>query len=187
MNNTKCTTTLRIKGTKYYSAETLLFKGLITSGSKLSLLREPSNSHDNSAVAIHLKQNNEKLGYISRSVSKKYFRLIEGGLITDASVLSTGQADKYGPDIRIKVTYIDALAQELPQQENSSSVEKSRNGIAHATPQRFRSESPNNDSRLNVPASETVHSAPKNVYANNSGCLGVFILLITSPLLYMIV
>jgi len=182
MKNAKMAVTLRIKGTQYYSSETLLSKGMIKKGGQINLITEPSNSHDCNAVAIYLKHNNEKLGYISHSVSRKYSRLVESGLITEAIICSISQPDKYGLDIRVKVTYIDSLAEEIRQQSKSSVAQKSSRIYGYFS-QHNTYETPKNESRTPV-ASETARSSPNSAYKNstsgNSCCLGILVLLVAS-------
>jgi hypothetical protein len=74
------TSTLVVKGTRYYEAEVLYRRGMLSEGDVLHFKREPRNKFDKYAVAV-LVESGEKIGHVSRSVSQKYSRLVSSGAI----------------------------------------------------------------------------------------------------------
>ncbi|MBU1362893.1 MAG: GIY-YIG nuclease family protein [Gammaproteobacteria bacterium] len=101
--------TLTIKGTGYYSAPSLLTKGLLCPGTPLSLRHEWDNPHDPNAVAIHIRATGAKLGHVSREIAPKYATLVDQALIQDAKV-ANASLNGGAPKIHITVVYRTACA-----------------------------------------------------------------------------
>lgn len=77
---------MAVRGTQYHEADAEFHAGRLKTGSKLHLVRERGNPHDQFAVLVKQASNGANLGHVGREYSAKYSSLLDLGAITSARV-----------------------------------------------------------------------------------------------------
>ena len=94
----------KLKGTNYYSGETLYKSGEIKKGSSLQLIHEADNEYDQNAVAVHHLASSKKIGHISKELAPKYCELLRTNRIIDATVKAVTNFTMSLKEIKKKTT-----------------------------------------------------------------------------------
>lgn len=98
------TTKLVVKGTAYHDASAAFINGSLVEGAGIRLIHEPTNPYDSNAVAVHLKETGDMLGYISRKRAPKYAQLLNTNSIVHAYVHRVKATSDLHIEIRIAYT-----------------------------------------------------------------------------------
>lgn len=98
------TVLLKLKGFRYYSAESLSTSGHLRPGTPVLLEAEPSNPHDSNAVAVYDKHTRLKLGHISATVARKFQILLAQKAIDHACIEAISKKNNLNA-ITIKIRY----------------------------------------------------------------------------------
>lgn len=80
-------TYIPVRGTRYYQADAAKAAGKLRNGSALTLVREPSNRYDSTAVQIRLADHTI-LGYVPKERSAEFFAESTAGKIVSARIRS---------------------------------------------------------------------------------------------------
>lgn len=110
----KIAVTYIIKGTFFYSAQTMKESGYLHENSLLDLIKEPDNEVDNNAIQIWLHHPKALLGYIPRTIAKQW-RLISQTEINQwqAQLLLIPNSDKLICAINIETKHLQTRSKIL--------------------------------------------------------------------------
>jgi hypothetical protein len=97
-------TYIPVRGTRYYQADAAKAAGRLRTGTALTLVREPSNRYDGTAVQIRLADHT-MLGYVPQERSAEFFAESAAGQIVSARIRSVrGNAPYIEIDAEIVLT-----------------------------------------------------------------------------------
>lgn len=108
---------ISVRGTRYYKAAESWKKRLLKPGSRIRLVHEPDNPHDENAVAVHLASTGEMLGHIPRELAQRYASLLNSGCILEVTVESASRSLD-GVKLLIQILY-DEPQEQIFTRQNS--------------------------------------------------------------------
>jgi len=98
------TVLLKLKGLRYYFAESLSKSGHLKPGTPVLLEAEPCNPHDSNAVAVYDQHTRLKLGHVSASVARKFQILLAQKAIDHACIEAISKKENLNA-ITLKIRY----------------------------------------------------------------------------------